>query len=159
MNHYRRILITLPSDARAEALLHQADEQLKQGNPQVLILQVLDTRSGFEADGPAANLPMECAARRIPAARKRLDLLLARHGLGWIETRIVCGEPEPMLRQCIQEWRPDLLVACASHWSSAAETLAAADGPDFLGIKCHGLLRRLGAAFGQMVDHTEHRPA
>lgn len=152
MKTYRRILVTLPTDGRAETLLHRATEQLAGGRAQLLVLQVLDTRSGIEPDGPAANLPREHMARRLPAAKQRLDLLLARHDLAWAEARIVCGEPNTIIGQCVRDWRPDLVVACASLWSRDYSLPSDRDSPDVLSVKCHGLFSRLGEALGHAAQ-------
>lgn len=74
MKAYRRILLPLPAGVASEPLLQRAVELAHAQHGQLLVVRVLDTRSGFEADGPAARLPGETAARRAPARKKRLEL-------------------------------------------------------------------------------------
>lgn len=113
MKTYRRILVPIPADGQGDILLQRAGELARAQHAQMLVVRVLDTRSGFEPDGPAASLPGEAAARRSPDVKKRLDLLLARNNLGWAEAKVVWGEPRAVLADVIRNWAPDLVVACA----------------------------------------------
>lgn len=151
MKSYRRILVPMPADGRGEILLRRAAEMLPAGRGDMMVVQVLDTRTGFEADGPAANLPGERVARRVPGAKQRLDLLLARNNLAWAESRVLCGEPHPAMTEFIRAWKPDLVVTCASLMPEALASDLAAELPDVLTVKIRGLFDRLGDAFGQLA--------
>ena len=147
MKSYRRILVPVPADGRGEILLKRAAELLPANRGDMMVVRVLDTRTGFESDGPAASLPGERVARQIPGARKRLDLLLARNNLSWAESRVLCGEPRPAMTEFIRVWKPDLVVTCADLVPEQLYDLSG-EPPDVLTVKCHGLFNRLGDAFG-----------
>lgn len=147
MKAYRRILVPMPADGRGEILLRRAAELLPGGQGELLVLRVLDSRSGFTADGPAGSLPGEREIRRLPGEKRRLDLLLARHNLGWAQSRVLVGEPQPTMVACIREWRPDLVVTCARLPDGGTDDTAAGMSPDVLRVKCHGLLARWGGAW------------
>lgn len=115
MKTYRRILVPIVSAGEGDILLRRAAEIAQGQRVQMLVVRVLDTRSGFEPDGPAAVMPGEAAARRAPDAKKRLDLLLARNNLGWAEARVVWGDPKNVLSEVIRTWQPDLVVASAGR--------------------------------------------
>jgi len=149
MKAYQRILVPIPADGRGEILLRRAAEMLPTSRGNMMVVQVLDTRSGFESDGPAGSLPGERAARQVPGAKKRLDLLLARNNLAWAESRVLCGEPHPAMTEFIRSWKPDLVVTCARVSPEELAYDLAADLPDVLTVKCHSLFGRLGGAFGQ----------
>jgi len=149
MKAYNRILVPMPHDGRGEILLRRAAEMLPASRGDMMVVQVLDTRTGFESDGPAGNLRGERVARQVPGAKKRLDLLLARNNLAWAESRVLCGEPHPAMTEFIRVWKPDLVVTCAHLSPEALGYDLAAEPPDVLTVKCHGLFSRLGDAFGQ----------
>lgn len=144
MKSYRRILVPVPGDGRAEILLHRAGEFAATAPARVrmLVLRVLDTGSGFESDGPVGSLPGERAARLLPDAKKRLDLMLARGNLSWAETKVAWGEPGIVLAEVIRDWSPDLVVACDGQLPGGV-----ASGADVLNVGCSGLFRRLTEAF------------
>jgi nucleotide-binding universal stress UspA family protein len=142
MKTYRRILVPISAGSQSDILLHRAAELAQTQRAQMLVVRVLDTRSGFEPDGPAALLPEEAAARRAPDVKKRLDLQLARNNLGWAEAKVVWGEPKVVLAEAIRNWEPDLVVACAGHLPQGI-----AEGADILTVGCHSLFRRLSEAF------------
>lgn len=148
MKNYRRILVPLPADGRSEVLLRRAAEMLPGGRGELMVARVLDTRSGFESDGPAGRLPGEREARQVPGEKKRLDLLLARHKLGWAESRVLLGDPRPTLHAFIRDWRPDLVVTCARMSPDELGYDLTDEPPDVLTVKCHGLFWRLGERFG-----------
>lgn len=150
MKTYRRILIPMPHDGRGEILLQRAAELLPSRCGDLMVVRVLDTRTGFESDGPAGSLPGEREARRIPQVRRQLDLLLARHDLSWAEARVVCGDPSPAMADIIRDWKPDLVVTCARGVPEASAHDSRHPAPDILTVKCHGLITRLGEAFGAM---------
>lgn len=144
MNHYQRILVPIPAGSQGDVLLHRAAELARAQRAQVLVVQVIDTRSGFTPDGPAAVLPGEAAARRVPEVRKRLELQLARNNLSWAEVRVVWGEPKIALNDVIRGWKPDVVIACAGHLSQGL-----AHDADVLTVGCSSFFRRLGRAWGQ----------
>lgn len=144
MNTYQRILVPIPASGQGDILLHRAAELAQSRRVQILVVQVIDTRSGFEPDGPAAVLPGEAAARRAPAVRKRLDLQLARNSLSWAEAKVVWGEPEAVLADVIRAWKPDVIVACAGQLSQSV-----VQETDILTIGCRSLFSRLTKAWRQ----------
>lgn len=141
MKAYRRILVPIPADGQGDILLQRAAGLAQAQHAQMLVVRVLDTRSGFEPDGPAAALPDEMAARRSTDVRKRLDLQLARNNLGWAESKVVWGEPQTVLADVIRDWVPDLVVACASLLPDAI-----AEDADILTVGCRSLFGRLVGA-------------
>jgi nucleotide-binding universal stress UspA family protein len=141
MKAYRRILVPIPADGQGDILLQRAAEFAQAQHAQMLVVRVLDTRSGFEPDGPVALLPGEAAARRSPDVKKRLDLQLARNNLGWAEAKVVWGEPQTVLAEVIRNWAPDLIVACASLLP-----MGIAEDADILTVGCRSLFGRLVGA-------------
>lgn len=151
MKSYRRILVPMPADGRGEILLRRAAEMLPASRSDMMVVQVLDTRTGIESDGPAGNLRGERVARQVPGAKKRLDLLLARNNLAWAESRVLCGEPNPAMADFIRVWKPDLVVTCANLRPEELGYDLSAEPPDVLTVKCHGLFGRFGDVFGHAV--------
>ena len=141
MKTYQRILVPIPSGGQGDILLQRAAELAKAQHTQMLVVRVLDTRSGFEPDGPAALLPDEAASRRAPDVKKRLDLQLARNNLGWAEAKVVWGEPQTVLADVIRDWAPDLVVACTS-----LQPHGIAEDADILTVGCRSLFGRLAGA-------------
>ncbi len=111
MKSHRRILVPYTPGLQGESLLRRAGEIATSEQAELLVLQVLDTRSGFESDGPAGSLAGEQAARRLPAQKKRLEQRLAQYGLAWAKSAVRCGEPRTVLADLVQTWRPDLIVS------------------------------------------------
>lgn len=144
MKAYQRILVPVPTDGRADILLHRAAElaAATHGRTCMLVLRVLNTRSGFESEGPAGSLPGDRAARRVPEARRRLDLALSRANLAWAEARVAWGEPLAVLADVVRDWSPDLVLTCAGELPAGV-----ANGADVLSVGCRGLLARLADAF------------
>jgi nucleotide-binding universal stress UspA family protein len=142
MKTYRRILVPILTGGDNDIQLQRAAELAQAQRTQMLVVRVLDTRSGFEPDGPAAVLPEKAAARRAPDAKKRLDLQLARNNLGWAEAKVVWGIPKDALADVIYAWTPDLVVACSGQLPQGV-----ADGADILTVGCNRLLHRLTEAF------------
>lgn len=138
MKTYRRILVPIASGGQGDVQLRRAAELAQARRTQLLVVRVLDTRSGIEPDGPAAILPSEAAARGAPDAKKRLDLLLARNSLAWAESRVVWGEPKRVLADIIRAWEPDLVVACDGQLP-----LGIAEAADILTVARPGWFRRL----------------
>jgi hypothetical protein len=91
-------------------LLRRAGELTASGDIELLVASVLDTRSAFEPDGPAGNLPGERAARLAPPEQRRIEHDLMRHGLGRAQATVIWGEPRSALATLIRNWRPDLVV-------------------------------------------------
>ncbi len=150
MKTYRRILVPLTAAGQCDTLLCRAAEIAQEHNAKMLVLRVLDIRSGFAPDGPAALRPEEAAARRAPNVKKRLDLLLARNNLGWAEAKVQWGEPKKVLAEVIDSWQPDLVLACAGDLPQGF-----VHGSDLLTVNCRSLLKRLIEVF----HHPVHRPA
>jgi nucleotide-binding universal stress UspA family protein len=142
MKSYRRILVPLTTEGQSDIQLQRAAELSQVQRAQMLVVRVIDTRSGFEADGPAAMMPGEAAARRAPGVKKRLDLQLARNNLGWAEAKVVWGEPKLVLSDVVRSWGPDLVIACAGHLPQGI-----AEDADILTVGCRSLFRRLAEAF------------
>jgi nucleotide-binding universal stress UspA family protein len=113
MKTYRRILVSIAAGGETNILLQRAAGLAQAAQAQLLVVRVLDGRSGFAPDGPAAAWPPDVAARRVPETKRRLDLLLAQNDLGWAESRVVWGEPEDQLAHIVRTWEPDLVVTGA----------------------------------------------
>lgn len=148
MKTYRRILIPMSHDGRGEILLQRAAALLPARRGELMVVRVLDTRTGFESDGPAGTLPGEREARRIPQVRRQLDRMLARHDLSWAEARVVCGAPSPAMVDIIRDWQPDLVMTCGRWAPEAWVQDSPSPSPDILTVNCHGLFTRLGQVFG-----------
>jgi nucleotide-binding universal stress UspA family protein len=142
MKTYRRILVPVSGGGQSDQQLQRAAELAQAQQAQMLVVRVLDTRSGFEPDGPAAVLPSEAAARRAPGAKKRLDLQLTRNNLAWAESKVVWGEPEHVLTEVIRDWKPDLVVSCAGQLPHAL-----VEGTDMLTVARRSRLRNLAGIF------------
>lgn len=144
MKAYQRILVPVPADGRADILLHRAAElaAATHARVQLLALRVVDSRGGFESEGPAGSLPGDRAARRVPEARKRLDLALSRANLSWAEAKVAWGEPRAVLAEVVRDWSPDLVLTCAGELPAGL-----ANGADVLSVGCRGLFARLADAF------------
>ncbi len=138
MNSYQRILVPVPAGSHGDVLLHRAAGLSHAQGSQMLVVHVIDTRSGFEPDGPAGVLPGEAAARRVSEMKRRLDLQLARNNLSWAEAKVVWGEPKVRLAEIIHAWKPDIIVACDGDLPQGI-----APGADILTIGCTSWLRRL----------------
>lgn len=144
MKAYQRILVPVPADGRADILLHRAAElaAATPGRTRMLVLRVLDTRHGFEPEGPAASLPGDRAARRVPEARGRLDLSLSRANLSWADAKVTWGEPKAVLADVVRDWSPDLVLTCAGDLPGGM-----ANGADVLNVSCRGVFARIADAF------------
>lgn len=134
MSAYRRILVPILSGSQAEIQLNRVTELGEIAQAQMLVVRVIDPRSGFEPDGPAAA----ARGRRVTNAKQRLDLQLARNNLSWAESRVVLGEPKAALAAVIRSWKPDLVVTCEGHLPEGV-----AQGADVLTVGRCGILRRL----------------
>ena len=66
MKARQRVLIPFTHGHSGSALLRHAGEISASGDVELLVVSVLDTRSGFDADGPAGALPSDRAARLAP---------------------------------------------------------------------------------------------
>lgn len=150
MKNYHRILVAIPNGARGDALLQRAAALTHGQNSKLMVVRTLDTRSGVESDGPLGMLPEDRAGRLLPAAKRNLDLQLARNNLGWAEATVAHGEPMGVLDELIRSWRPDLLLACANDLPDSIAT-----GVDILSVGCTGLFGRFLDNFRQpAVNHA-----
>lgn len=145
MKTYRRILVPILTGGQSDILLQRVTELAQVTRTQMLVVRVLDTRSGIPSDGPAGALPGEIAARRAPEAMKRLELQLARNKLSWAEAKVVWGEPNVLLANLIRDWAPDLVVTCGQLPQGMVQ------GPDILSVGCRNLFRRLTETLHQGV--------
>jgi hypothetical protein len=134
--------VPLSAGGQSDVLLYRAAELAKTQGVKMLVVSVIDTRSGFEPDGPAAMLPEEAAARRSPDVRKRLNLQLARNNLAWVEAMVLWGEPKTVLADVIRRWKPDLVVTFAEYMSHEVM-----DGVDALTVRRPGVFRRMAEVF------------
>lgn len=142
----QRILVPFTHGYSGSALLRRAGEIAASRDAELLVVSVLDTRSGFEPDGPAANLPGERAARLAPAEQQRIEHALARHGLDRAKASVIWGEPRAALADLIRHWRPDLLV-CDGRTRRMLPAQAAQDGPEVMRIDRDGTFARLAGFF------------
>jgi K+-sensing histidine kinase KdpD len=138
----QRILLSFTPGRRGETSLRRAGEIAASEHADLLVVQVLDTRSGFEPDGPAAILPGEHAARRVPAEKKRLDQQLTQNGLGWAKTAVVCGEPRAVLSEMVRSWRPDLVISDA-RMPRILPRRAGQNEPEMMTVGGGGLFARM----------------
>ena len=146
MKARQRILIPLTHGYSASALLRRASEIAASRQAELLVVSVLDTRSGFDLDGPAGNLPGERAARLAPAEQKRLEHDLARHGLDQARATVIWGEPRTALSALIRSWNPDMVV-CDGRTRRMLPTGACKEGPELMRVDRAGALARLAALF------------
>ena len=138
MKAYRRILVSITAGSETDILLQRAAGLSRADQAQLLVVRILDTRNGFEADGPAASLPGDAVARHAPEAKRRLDLLMAQNNLGWAESKVVWGVPQAMLTDLVRTWEPDLVVASEGRLSKEI-----ANGADILKVASRSWFSRL----------------
>jgi nucleotide-binding universal stress UspA family protein len=146
MKTRQRILVHTTPSSSSGALLRRAGEIAASRQAELLVVSVLDTRSGFEPDGPAGNLPGERAARRAPAERQRLERQLKQNGLGQAQSTVIWGEPRAALSALIHSWRPDL-VMCEGRASSMLPAQTDRPGPEMMTIGRGGPFSRLAELF------------
>lgn len=146
MKTRQRILVPFTHGHSGSALLRRAGEIAAAGEIELLVVSVLDTRSGFELDGPAGNLPGERAARLAPAEQKRLDHDLMRHGLGRARATVIWGEPRAALSALIRSWRPDMIV-CDGRTRRMLPARAGDEGPQMMRVDRAGAFARLAGFF------------
>lgn len=158
MKAYKRILVPSVSACPSTAQLARCSEIATAGGGEARVMQFIDSGSGFEPDGPAGVFPDELAARKVPAARRRLELLLARNRLGWVRSAVSHGDPRVLLAIALAEWPPDLVIVSSgwghTRWVESAARAAGIAIPDILGVKADGLLGRL---LGGMLPHAMPR--
>lgn len=142
----RRILVPLTHGHSGSVLLRRAGEIAAAGEAELLVVSVLDTRSSFEPDGPAGNLPGERAARLAPAEQKRLERDLMRHGLGRARATVIWGEPRAALSALIRSWRPDTIV-CDGRTRRMLPARAGREGPQMMRVGRPGAFARLAGFF------------
>ena len=146
MKTRQRILVPFTHGYSASALLRGASEIAASHQAELLVVSVLDTRSGFELDGPAGNLPGERAARLAPAEQKRLEHDLMRHDMGQAQATVIWGEPRAALSSLIRSWRPDLVV-CDGRTRRMLPARTSQEGPELMRIGCNGAFARLAEFF------------
>lgn len=146
MKTRQRILVPLTHGHSGSALLRRAGEIAADGEAELLVVSVLDTRSGFEPDGPAGSLPGERAARFAPAERKRLERDLVRHGLGQARATVIWGEPRAALSTLIRSWRPDTIV-CDGRTRRLLPARTHREGPQMMRVGRPGAFARLAGVF------------
>ena len=146
MKTRQRILVPFTHGHSGSALLRRAGEIAAAGEIELLVVSVLDTRSGFELDGPAGNLPGERAARPAPAEQKRLDHDLMRHGLGRARATVIWGEPRAALSALIHSWRPDMIV-CDGRTRRMLPARTGDEGPQMMRVGRTGAFARLAGFF------------
>ncbi|HRK77845.1 MAG TPA: universal stress protein [Thiobacillus sp.] len=146
MKTRQRILVPFTHGHSGSALLRRAGEIAAAGEIELLVVSVLDTRSGFELDGPAGNLPGERAARLAPAEQKRLDHDLMRHGLGRARATVIWGEPRAALSALIHSWRPDMIV-CDGRTRRMLPARTGDEGPQMMRVGRTGAFARLAGFF------------
>ena len=146
MKTRQRILVPFTHGHSGSALLRRAGEIAAAGETELLVVSVLDTRSGFELDGPAGNLPGERAARLAPAKQKRLDHDLMRHGLGRARATVIWGEPRAALSALIRSWRPDMIV-CDGRTRRMLPARTGDEGPQMMRVDRTGAFARLAGFF------------
>lgn len=142
MKALRRVLVPFTHGHSGSALLRHASEICVPGGVDLLVVSVLDTRSGFELDGPAASLPGERAARLAPAEQKRLEQDLARHGLDKAQATVIWGEPRSVLSALIRNWRPDVVV-CDGRTRRMLPAGTSGEGPEIMHTGRSGAFARL----------------
>lgn len=154
MKTRQRVLIPFTHGHSGSALLRRAGEIAASGDIELLVVSVLDTRSGFDPDGPASALPGERAARLAPPEQKRLEHDLIRHGLGEAQATVIWGEPRTALSALIRSWRPDLVV-CDGRTRRMLPTRPDREGPALMTIGRDNTLARLaGFFFPQTQGHA-----
>lgn len=146
MKTRQRILVPFTHGHSGSALLRRAGEIAAAGEIELLVVSVLDTRSGFDLDGPAGNLPGERAARLAPAEQKRLDHDLLRHGLGRARATVIWGEPRAALSALIHSWRPDMIV-CDGRTRRMLPARTGDEGPQMMRVGRTGAFARLAGFF------------
>jgi hypothetical protein len=146
MKTRQRILVPFTHGYNGSALLRRASELAASGNVELRVVSVLDTRSGFELDGPAGNLPGERAARLAPAEQKRLEHDLMRHGLDRAQATVIWGEPRAALSALIRSWRPDLVV-CDGRTRRMMPARKSQEGPEMMRVGRNGAFARLAGLF------------
>lgn len=146
MKTRQRILVPFTHGHSGSALLRRAGEIAAAGEIELLVVSVLDTRSGFELDGPAGNLPGERAARLAPAEQKRLDHDLMWHGLGRARATVIWGEPRAALSALIHSWRPDMIV-CDGRTRRMLPARTGDEGPQMMRVGRTGAFARLAGFF------------
>ncbi|WP_288013783.1 universal stress protein [Diaphorobacter sp.] len=146
MKARQRVLIPFTHGHSGSALLRRAGEISAAADVELLVVSVLDTRSGFEADGPAGTLPGDRAARLAPPEQKRLEHDLMRHGLDQAKATVIWGEPRTALSALIRSWRPDLVV-CDGRTRHMLRAHADQEGPALMTIGRDGPLARFTGLF------------
>jgi hypothetical protein len=152
MKTYRRILVPTFSACPSAAQLDRCRELAALGDSMVRVVRFLDRDNIFESDGPAGIFPQEeLIGAKVSDVRHRLDLLLARSGLGWAGLTVVAGDPQKLLAGELKTWQPDLVIVTRG-WGHARGVVRAARQtgipvPDIVVVAPDGLVRKLLNAF------------
>lgn len=146
MKTRQRILIPFTHGYSGSTLLRRASDLVASGDVELLLASVLDTRSGFDIDGPAGNLPGERAARLAPAEQKRLEHDLIRHGLDQAQATVIWGEPRTAIANLIGSWRPDL-VMCDAWTRHLLPASTNQESPEIMRIGRNAAFTRLAEFF------------
>ena len=154
MKTRQRILVPFTHGHSGVALLRRAGEIATSGDVELLVASVMDTRSVFEPDGPAALLPGERASRLAPAEQKRLELDLKRNGLNRAEATVIWGEPRTALSALIHRWCPDMIV-CDGRTRRMLPARMPEDGPELVMLgRSTPLARLTGFFFPHAAGHA-----
>jgi hypothetical protein len=151
MKTRQRVLIPFTHGHSGSALLRRAGEIAASGDVDLLVVSVVDTRSGFDGDGPAGTLPGERAARLAPPEQKRLEHDLKRHGLDEAQAKVIWGEPQTALSDLIRSWRPDLVV-CDGRTRRMLPARSDREGPELMTIGRGSAFARLAGYFFPQVQ-------
>jgi hypothetical protein len=151
MKTRQRVLVPFTHGHSGSALLRRAGEIAATGDVDLLVVSVLDTRSGFDSDGPSGGLPGERAARLAPPEQKRLEHDLMRHGLNQAQATVIWGEPRTALSSLIRSWRPDLFV-CDGRTRRMLPARCDREGPTLMTIGRNGAFARLAGLFAPQAQ-------
>jgi hypothetical protein len=133
---YKRILIPSLGACPSAAQLKQGASLAARDRATVQVMQIVESQSTFEPDGPVGLLAVRRNVRRLAAACKRLDIHLARSRLSGVRSSVLCGEPDTLLARALRQWQPDLVIVAAGQarapWILQAMVAAAVALPEIL---------------------------
>jgi hypothetical protein len=153
---YKRILVPFGSACPSAAQLVQGSTIAATHHATVQVMQFIDGSPTFPSDGPAGRLVFKRDARTVRLARRRLDMLLARSRLGWVESSVMQGDPAGLLACVLMNWQPDLVIVSAElgrkQWVEFAAMTAGIPVPDILDAET-------GANLTPRLDRSITHPA